>query len=106
MLDAGFGGGALFLADLADALTAEAAEAAQQRFVLAEFAVSRQRREFADQRVDEIGEMGPLRMARDQRLLPRREVGVELAQRLRRLVLDPRNLVGDVSAGGRQRAQF
>src|SRR5258708_25302787 len=50
--------------------------------------------------------MGALRMARDQCFLPRRQVGVELAQRLRRLVLDARNLVGDVAAGSRQRAQF
>ena len=106
MLDAGFGGGALFLADHADALAAEAAEAAHQRFVLAEFAVAGQRREFGDQRVDEIGEMRPLRMARHQRLLPRRQIGVEIVQRLRRLVLDPRDLLADVAAGRRQRAQF
>jgi hypothetical protein len=46
MLDAGFGGGALFLADHANALAAKAAEPADQRFVLAEFAVARHRREF------------------------------------------------------------
>ena len=106
MLDAGFGGGALFLADHADALAAEAAEPAHQRFVLAEFAVAGERREFGDQRIDEIGEMRALRVARHQRLLPRRQVGVELGERLRRLVLDSRDLVADVAAGRRQRAQF
>ena len=106
MLDAALGGGALFLADHADALAAEAAEAAHQRFVLAELAVARHRREFGDQRVDEIGEMRALRMARHQRLLPRRQIGVEVGQRLRRLVLDARDLIADVAAGGRQRAQL
>ena len=50
--------------------------------------------------------MRPLRMARDQGLLPRRQIGVEIAQRLRGLVLDPRNLFADVAAGRRERAQF
>ncbi len=100
------GGGALFLADHADALAAEAAESAHQRLVLAEFAVACQRREFGDQRTDEIGQMRPLRVARDQGFLPRRQVGVEIAQRLRGLVLDPRNLIADIAAGRRQRAQF
>ncbi len=54
------GGGALFLADHADALAAEAAEAADQRLVLAELAVARERREFRDQRGDEVGEMRTL----------------------------------------------
>ena len=45
-------------------------------------------------------------MARHQGLLPRRQIGVEIAQRLRGLVLDPRNLFPDVAAGRRQRAQF
>ena len=106
MLDTGFGGGAFFLADHADALAAKAAEAAHQRRVLAEFAIACERREFGDQRIDEIGEMRALRMARYQRLLPRRQIGVEIVQCLRRLLLDPRNLFADVAAGCRQRAQF
>ena len=84
MLDARFGGGALFLAHHADALAAEAAKAAEQGLVLAEFAVAGERGEFGDQATDEIGEMRPLRMARHQRLLPRRQIGVEIGQRLRR----------------------
>ena len=106
MLDAAVGGGALFLADHADRLAAEAAEAAHQRLVLGEFAVAGHRREFRHQRADEIGEMRALRMARHQRLLPRRQIGVEVGQRLLRLVLDARDLVADVAAGRRQRAQF
>ena len=59
-----------------------------------------------DQRVDEIGQMRPLRMTRYQGFLPRRQVGVEIVQRLRRLVLDPRDFLADVAAGSRQHAQF
>ena len=73
---------------------------------LAELAVARHRREFRDQRVDEIGEVRTLRMARHQRLLPWRQIGVEIVQRLGRLVLDPRNLIADVAAGRCQCAQF
>ena len=50
--------------------------------------------------------MRALRMARHQRLLPWRQVGVEVGQRLRRLVLDSRNLIADVAARRCQRAQF
>jgi len=38
--------------------------------------------------------------------LPRRQVGVEIVQRLRRLVFHSRDFLADVAAGGRQRAQF
>src|SRR6476646_5946643 len=99
MFDAGFGGGAFFLADHADALAAEAAEATHQRCVLAELAIARERREFGDQSIDKIGEVRPLRMARHQRFLPWRQIGVEIVQRLRRLLLDPRNLLADIAAG-------
>ena len=66
------------------------------RLVLAELAVAGERRELGDQRVDVVEAMRPLRMARHLRLLPRRQVGVEVAQRLRRLGLEPRDLVADV----------
>ena len=39
--------------------------------------------------------MRPLRMARDLRLLPGRQVGIELLERLRRLGLEPRDLLAD-----------
>ena len=47
--DAGLGVGALLLADDADRLAAEAAEAADDGLVLAEFAVAGERREILDQ---------------------------------------------------------
>ena len=68
MLDAGFGSGALFLTDHANALATEAAESAHQRLVLAELAVAGERREFRDQRGDEVGEMRALMVPRHQRL--------------------------------------
>ena len=68
------------MADDADALAAEAAEAADDRLVLAEFAVAGERREIGDQAVDVIEAMRPLRMARDLRLLPGRQLGIEVAR--------------------------
>ena len=106
MLDAALGAVALFLADHADRLAAETAKAAHQRFVLGELAVARQRGEFGDQGADEVGEVRPLRMPRHHRLLPRRQIGIELGQRLRRLLLDPRHFVADVAAGRREHAQL
>ena len=106
MLDTGIGGVALLLAHHADAFAAETAEAAEQRLVIGEFAIAGERREFGDQRVDEVGEVRPLRMARDQRLLPRRQIGVEIGQRLRRLLLDLADLLADIGAGRGERAQL
>src|SRR5207244_8684666 len=106
VLDAALGRVALFLAHHADGLALEAAEAADQRLVLAELAVAGKRREFRYQRVDEIGKMRPLRMPRNKSLLPGREVGIELGQRLRRLLLDLCDLVADVAAVGGERAQL
>ena len=64
--------------------------------------------ELRDQRVDVVEAMRPLRMAGDLRLLPRRQLGVEVAQRLRRLGFEPADVVGDVGrvAAGLHRAQF
>src|ERR1700733_8006837 len=106
MLDAGVGAGAFLLADDANALAPEAPKASDQGFILGELAVARERREFGDETGDEIGEMRPLRMARHQRLLPRRQIGVEITQRLRSLFLDPRDLLADVAARCRKHAQF
>ena len=74
---------------------AEASEAADDRLVLAELAVAGERREVADQLGAVVGEMRPLRMARDLRLLPRAEAGVEVLQRRRGLGLEPRHVVDD-----------
>ena len=94
--------------DDADALAAETAEAADDRVVVAELAVAGQRNEIGDQRAHIVEAMGPLGMTGDLRLLPRRELRVEILERLRRLGLEAGNLLAD---GGRavarlERAQF
>ena len=106
MLEPGFSGRALFLAEDADAFAAKPAEPADQRLVLAELAVACQRREFGDQRIDVIDAMRPLRVPRHLRLLPGRQRRIEFVQRLSRLVLDPRDFVGNIAAAGGKRAQF
>ena len=73
---------ALLLADDADRLAPEAAEAADDRLVLAELAVARERHEIGDQALDVIVEVRPPLGARDLRLLPGRERCVESASAL------------------------
>ena len=93
--DAALGVGALLVADDHDGAAAEAAEPAHDGLVLGEVAVAGQRREVLDQGVDVVEAMRPLGMARDLRLLPGRELGVGVDQRLLRLLLELRDLVGD-----------
>ena len=62
--------GALLLADEADRLAAKPREAADDRRILAEGAVAGERRELAEQQPHIVGEMRPLRMARDLDFLP------------------------------------
>ena len=84
VLQPALGGRALLLSDDADALALEAAEAADDRVVVAELAVAGKRRELGDQLRHIVEAMRPRRPARDLRLLPGREVVVELGERLRR----------------------
>ena len=65
-----------------DRLAVEAAEAGLQRRVLGELAVAGERRPLGDQRLDVVGEVRALRMARHLRLLPRRQPAVDVDQRL------------------------
>ena len=69
------------MADDADAFAAKAAEAADDCSVVAEFAVTGEWDEIADQPCDIVEAMRPLRMPGDLSLLPGRELGVELLQR-------------------------
>ena len=62
------------MADHADAFAVEAAEAADNGIVVAEFAVAGERHEIGDEASDVIEAMWPLRMPRDLRLLPGRQV--------------------------------
>jgi hypothetical protein len=84
-----------FLAEDANRAAAEPAEAADDRGILAEQAVARQRREVRDQRLHVVAEVRPLRMARDLRLLPRREAGIEIGERLLRLGFEARQFLAD-----------
>ena len=54
-----------------------------------------ERNEIGDQRAHIVEAMGPLGMAGDLRLLPGRELGVEVLERLRRLGLEAGNLLAD-----------
>ena len=93
--DAGLGVVALFLAHDADGLAAEAPEAADDGLVLGELAVAGERREFGDEAGAVIDEMRPLGMARDEGLLPGRELGIELLEGVGGLDLQARDVVGD-----------
>ena len=96
------------MAEHADALAAEAPEAADDGRVVAELAVAGERHEIGDQAFDVVEAMRPLRVAGDLRLLPGGEVGIEFLQRRRRLGLQPADLVadGDRVAGLAHGAQF
>ena len=96
------------MADDAEALAAEAAEAADDRLVVAELAVAGERHEVGDQRGDVVEAVRPLGMARHLRLLPGRELGIELLERLRGLGLEAGNLLadGDRVLAGLERAQL
>src|SRR5579871_2455884 len=83
------------MADDADALAAEAPEAADDGFVVTIFAVAGERREFGDQRRDVVEAMRPFRMPRDLRLLPGRQVGIELFECQRRFDLETVDVLGD-----------
>ncbi len=73
----------------------EAAEPAHDGGVLGEVPVACERREVLDQRADVVETVRPVRVARDLRLLPGGELGVGIDQRLVRLLLQPRHLLGD-----------
>jgi hypothetical protein len=96
------------VADDADALAAEAAEAADDRRVLAVFAIAGQRDEIGDEPGDVVEAVRPLRMAGDLGLLPGCQLGVEFLERLRRLAFDAGDLLvdGNRVALGLERAQL
>src|SRR5207302_4459604 len=78
------------------ATPAKAANAAHDGAILGEGAVAGERREFGEEPGDIIRAVRPLGMARDQHLLPGRELGIGLTQLPIGLGLKARRLVGDV----------
>src|SRR6185437_3083853 len=91
------GVGALFVADDADRLAAEAAEAADDGGVVAVLAIAGQRHELGDQRRNVIEAVRPLRMTRHLRLLPRRQRAIEIFQRRGGLGLHAADLYGTLT---------
>ena len=83
-------------------------EAADDRLVLAEIPVAGEGRELGDQPLDVVAEVRTALDARDLGLLPGRQVGVEIGQRLVGAGLELGDLVGEGRriAFLRDRAQF
>src|SRR5262249_3711695 len=108
VLEAAFGRGALLVPDDADALAAEAAEAGDDRRVVTGLAVAPERDEIPDPRRDIVETMRPLGMAGNLGLLPRRELGVEILECLRRLGFEAGDLLADGGGAVRrlERAQL
>src|SRR5262249_20276473 len=90
-----FGRGPLLMPDEADALAAEASEAGDDRLVLAELAVAPDRHESGEQAGHVIHTVRALGMARDLGLLPGRERGIELFERLAGFGLEAGDLLAD-----------
>ena len=106
--DARLGVVALFVADHHHRLIAEPGEAAHHRVVVAEGAVARQRGPFGKQRVHVVAAVRAVGVARDQRLAPRIERPVQLAELVGRLLVQRRRFLFQVHALAlaRERAQF
>src|SRR5262249_60086783 len=82
VLKAAFRARALLVADDAQALAVEAAEAAHDRLVVAELAVARDRSELGDERADVVEAVRPLPVARPPGLLPCRQPAPDRLERL------------------------
>ena len=100
---------ALFVPDHHHAAAVDEAEPADDRLIVGEGAIARERHEIRDEAGEIILEVRPLGVARHLRLLPRRELGIGLAQQPVRLGLEARDLAADVERpriGGGGVAQF
>ncbi len=98
MLEAGLGVGTLFLPDNGDRRAVETAETSLKGFIIGEFAVAGKRREFGEKPVDIFKAMRTVRMAGDLRLLPGRQLAVDILQRIGRAFLEAANLVAHLDA--------
>ena len=86
------GAAPLLVADDHHRPPAEAPHAADDRLVVAEGAIAVQLDEVLEQAADVIERERAQRMARQQHLLPRRQLGEDLALQLARLALEPADL--------------
>ena len=85
----------LLLADHRDGPAAQAPEAGDDRLVVAELAVAGKRREIVDDGLHIGHEMRPVRMPGDLRLLPGRQLGIDLRERLAGLGFEALDLLAD-----------
>src|SRR5262249_31173748 len=108
VLDATFGARALLVPDDAQAHPVETSEAAHHRGIIAELAIAGERREVGDERGNIVDAMGPLRVARHLRLLPRREIAVEDLESLVGARLEALDLLADRHGviAGMERTEF
>src|SRR6185437_13207822 len=96
VLDALLGIGALLVAEHDDRSIAKFSDAADDRLVLGEIAITCERREILYEAADEFERMWTFRVARDERLLPWRQLVVGVNEGGLRLLFEPRDLVGDL----------
>src|SRR5690606_14958221 len=98
VLQARLGVGTFFLPDDRYGLTVEATETGLDGFVIGEFAVAGKRGEFGEQPVDIFQAVRTVRMAGDLRLLPWRQLAVDVLQRIGRTLLEATNLITHLDA--------
>ena len=84
----------------------EASEAADDRLVIAEFAIARHRAELADKPGNIIDRMRAFWMPRHLRLLPWREAAIEIGKAFGGLFFERLHFVGNRNRAARQRLQL
>src|SRR6184192_1223696 len=90
---------AFLMADDHARLAVEARESADDRRIVGIDAIAVQLAKVAEQRIDVIERVGPLRMTRDLRDLPGRQLAVDFPGELLALLGKARDLVGNVDRG-------
>ena len=95
--------GALFMTDYDDGTSAKTCKTALNRLVVTKIAIAGKRCVVLEKCLDIITEMRPFRMSRDLCLLPRRQLGISLAEQLVGTFLKFGDFIGkiDVAAMGK-----
>ncbi len=96
MADPALGIGAFFMADYHHRAAAKTGEPSLDRLIVAEGAVAGERRKVFEQTLDVVAEMGPLGVSCDLGLLPGRQLGIGLTEKLVGTLLEPRDLIGEI----------
>jgi hypothetical protein len=87
------------MADDHHAATAKARQPAQNRLIVAEIAVAGERHPVVEHLGDIMFEMRSVWVTRNLRLLPGRQLRIDIAQQFRGLVLQPCDIIIDVERG-------